>query len=81
MLIGYKKDNLGEVVWWKSTNGEKNFTKTKVLISENKSNFDLSSMVRNANSEAKIIVVKKVRNQFAKMYLLGENRPVERTGN
>ena len=34
ILLGYNKDNFDEVAWWKSTNGEKSFTKTKVLIRE-----------------------------------------------
>lgn len=78
MLIGYKENNIGEVAWWKSTNGGKNFTKKEVLISQKGANFDLTNFIRHANIDAQILVASKNKSNLRNMFLIGDNGPVKR---
>ena len=70
-----------EVAWWQSTDGGKSFSKGKVLLDRKRTRFSLTSMIRNAHPDARIMVAGSNRadkNDFREMYLLGDNGPVKR---
>ncbi|MCK4921680.1 MAG: BNR-4 repeat-containing protein [Bacteroidales bacterium] len=72
-------DGRGEVAWWHTTNGGQSFTKGEVLIRQEKTNFAITSWLRNAHPNARVVAVGKIgSSDFRKMYLLGDEGPVKR---
>ena len=70
-----------EVAWWHSTDGGQSFAKGDVLIKHKRTRFALTSLIRNAHPDARIIAAGNNRadkNDFREMYLLGDNGPVKR---
>ena len=70
-----------EVAWWHSTDVGRSFTKGENLISRKRSRFALTSLIRNAHPDARIIAAgnnNADNNDFREMYLLGDNGPVKR---
>jgi len=70
-----------EVAWWHSKDGGKSFIKGETLIKREKTRFALSSMIRNAHPDARVIAAGNNRadkNLFREMYLLGDDGPVKR---
>jgi hypothetical protein len=70
-----------EVAWWHSTDGGESFVKSEVVLEQKRTRYSLSSMIRNAHPDARIIVAGNNRvekGEFREMYLLGDNGPVKR---
>jgi hypothetical protein len=70
-----------EVAWWHSTDGGKSFAKGEVLLDRKRTRFSLTSMIRNAHPDARVIAAGNNRadkNDFREMYLLGDSGPVKR---
>ncbi len=70
-----------EVAWWHSRDGGQSFAKGDVLLKRERTRFALTSMIRNAHPDARIIAAGNNRadkNLFREMYLLGDHGPVKR---
>lgn len=73
-----KKTNR-EVGWWRSDDGGKKFVQDEPLLSFEKSGISITSLIRNAHPDARVIVSKKNGpTDFCKLYLLGNNGPIQR---
>jgi len=72
----------GKVAWWHSTDGGKSFAKGDVLLSRERTRFSLTTFIRNAHPDARIIAAGNNRadkNDYREMYLLGDNGPLKRS--
>ncbi len=80
LLLAHRDDEgTGEVAWWHSVNGGDSFQKGDVLLSLEKAGLGITSMIRNAHPDARVVVVgKRGSSDFGKMYLLGDHGPVKR---
>lgn len=86
MLIAYKNEDedesVGKIIWWNKVVGDDGevFEEADLAIFEfRKTSFLLSSLIRNAEPEAKWLAVgKKGSSNFGKMYLLGDQGAVQR---
>lgn len=73
------RDDMGEMSRWDSFDGGESFKKGDVLLRRKNANFAISSLIDNAHPDARIIVAEKEKEtDFRKMYLLGDNGPVQR---
>lgn len=78
-LLGSSEGQSGEVAWWQSVNGGKEFNKVEVLISNEGGTFDLSHFVRNAHPDARIVATQKIKGtDYSRIFLLGDKGPVMR---
>lgn len=76
------KEGVGEVSRWDSFNAGDTFKQATVFLRRKKSSFAISSRIKNAHPDARIIVAEKEQGTyFRKMYLLGDNGPVKRSAN
>ncbi|PWH84626.1 hypothetical protein DIS18_08045 [Algibacter marinivivus] len=72
-------DDVGEISRWDSFDGGKSFKKSTVFLSRKNSSFVISSLIDNAHPDARIIVAQKEDGtDFRKMYLIGDNGPIQR---
>ena len=78
LLLAYKEDTIGEIAWWHSTDGGININKGDVLLRQNKTNFIMSEMIRNAHPDARIIVCGKFKGDNKRMYLVGDKGAIQR---
>ena len=70
-----------EVTWWHSADGGQSFAEGENLIRREKTNFAITSMIRNAHPDARVIAAgndKADKSLFRKLYLLGDNGPIKR---
>jgi hypothetical protein len=73
-------DNIGEISRWDSFNGGESFQKKKVFLQRKNSSFVISALIANPHPDARIIVGEKEKGtNYRKMYLLGDNGPIERS--
>jgi len=79
-LIGYKEDGGdGVVAWWNSDDGGSSFAKGDELLRREKAGFAISSIIRNAHPDARVLVAERLPStDFRKMFLLGDKGPVQR---
>jgi hypothetical protein len=78
-LESNNKEDVGEVSRWDSFNGGDTFKQATVFLSRKNSSFVISSLIKNAHPDARMIVAEKEKGtDFRKMYLLGDNGPVKR---
>lgn len=67
----------GIVAWWESRDRGKSFRKSGELLRKPKASFAISSFIRNAHPDARIIVAERAAGVSARrMYLLGDNGPI-----
>ena len=81
MEVSLILDGSDEVAWWHSTDGGQSFAKGDVLISRKRTNFAISTLIRNAHPDARVIAAgndKAAKSQFRKLYLLGDKGPIKR---
>jgi len=79
LLLARKDDDgKGEVAWWNSVDGGQRFAKGDVLIELKTTGFSITSMIRNAHPDARVVVAGKKSNDYCRMYLLGDRGPVKR---
>ena len=81
LLLAHKDDEgTGEVAWWHSVGGGERFNKGDVLISLKKTGLSITSMIRNGHPDARVVLAgKKGNTDFVKMYLLGDQGPIQRS--
>ena len=73
------KEGVGEVSRWDSFDAGESFEQANLMLSRKNSRFAISSLIHNAHPDARIIVAEKEPGtDFRKMYLLGDNGPVQR---
>ena len=78
-ILAYKEEGDGVVAWFNSTDGGKSFKKGRQLLKRSGSGFAISSMIRNAHPDARVIVAEKPPGtDFRRMHLLGDNGPIRR---
>ena len=79
-LIGYREEaGDGVVAWWNSADGGASFAKGEELLRRDKAGWSMSSLIRNAHPDARVLVAEKTRgSDWARMYLLGDKGPVTR---
>jgi hypothetical protein len=82
MDVSLLLDGSDEVAWWHSTDGGRSFAKGDVLISRERTTFAISTIIRNAHPDARVIAAgndKDANSLFRKLYLLGDQGPIKRT--
>lgn len=73
------KEGFGEVSRWDSSNAGATFKQAKVLLRRKDAGFAISSLIKNPHPDARIIVAEKqAGTEVRRMYLLGDNGPVQR---
>jgi hypothetical protein len=80
LLLAHKDDEgTGVVSWWHSIDGGQRFNKGDVLINRRKTSLKITSMIRNAHPDARVVVAgKKGSSDFCRMYLLGDHGAIQR---
>lgn len=80
VLLGSKENGGGQVAWWESSDGGRNFVKKEVLIDNPGANFQLSHLIRYAHSDAYIIATQKViGTDYSRIHLLGDDGSIKRS--
>ncbi|MBR9908836.1 MAG: hypothetical protein GYB33_00615 [Gammaproteobacteria bacterium] len=78
-LLAYNEGSDGVVARWNSTDGGAGFKRGDILLRRDNASFAITSLIRNAHPDARVIVAEKPRDtDFRKMYLLGDSGPVRR---
>ena len=78
-LESKNKEDVGEISRWDSFNGGDTFKKATVFLRRKNASFVISSLIKNAHPDARMIVAEKEKGTvFRKMYLLGDNGAVKR---
>ena len=73
-------NDVGEISKWDSFNGGESFKKGTVFLQRKNTSFVISSLIDNPHPDARIIVGEKQEgSDFKKMYLLGDNGPIQRS--
>jgi hypothetical protein len=81
MDVSLLLDGGDEVAWWRSTDGGQSFAKGEALISRERTNFAISTFIRNAHPDARVVAAgndKAANSLFRKLYLLGDQGPIKR---
>ena len=79
LLLAYKEEGIGEIAWWNSTDGGQSFVKGDVLIKNKNTGFNITSMIRNAHPDARVIIAGQYHEgDFRYMHLVGDNGPIKR---
>jgi len=69
----------GVVAIWTSTDGGESFSKTKELIRRPNASFATTTVIKNSHPDARVIVGERSQSTpDRKIYLLGENGPIQR---
>ena len=67
------------IAYFKTTDGGENFVKDKELLRRKGATWALTAIIENAHPEAQIIVAEKTADTpWSKVYLVGENGPIQR---
>lgn len=73
------KEGVGEISRWDSFDAGNTFKQAKVLLSRKDARFAISSLIKNPHPDARLIVAEKQpETDVRRMYLLGDNGPVQR---
>ncbi len=81
MDVSLLLDGSDEVAWWHSADGGQSFATGDVLVSRKRTNFAISTIIRNAHPDARVIAAgndKAANSLFRKLNLLGDHGPVKR---
>ena len=79
LLAGKNAEGNGELAWWRSVDGGQRFVQDDALLSLKKTGMPISSLIRNAHPDARVLVAgKRGNSDFCKLYLVGDNGPVQR---
>ncbi|MCP9767854.1 hypothetical protein EGI22_08010 [Lacihabitans sp. LS3-19] len=76
-------NNTAEIAWWQADENGKNWTKETPLVTSKNGKYVMSSLIRNAHPDARVIVAEIPNTPMAvdsKMYLIGDHGPVKRFG-
>ncbi|WAJ71959.1 BNR-4 repeat-containing protein [Catenovulum adriaticum] len=78
-ILGYQEDNDGVISYFDSHDGGKNFTKGEELLRRENANWALTTQIKNAHPDARLIVAEKQKGtNWRKVYLVGDNGPIKR---
>ncbi|MEX0330988.1 MAG: BNR-4 repeat-containing protein [Puniceicoccaceae bacterium] len=79
-LLGYRgASGDGVVAWWRSTDGGKTFNKGEELLRRENAGWAVTSLIKNAHPDARVIVAEKPPGtDWRRVYLLGDKGPVQR---
>lgn len=81
-ILADKDDKDGIVAWWESVDGGNSFNKTKELLRRPNASFAVTTLIKNAHSDALMLVAEKSKSSpHRKIYLIGEYGPVKRALN
>lgn len=73
------EEGVGEVGRWDSFDGGVTFSKADVFLRRENARLIISSLIDNSHPDARLIVAEKQQGtDYRKMYLLGDNGPLER---
>ncbi len=79
VLASQNQKGGGTVGWWQSTDGGVSFKRTRELLRRPNVSFAISSFIRNAHPDARIMVAERLRGTGRRnMYLLGDSGAVQR---
>jgi len=81
MLLSQRLAGKGELCWWKTTNGGLAWDKGPCLLSIENAEIGISSLVRNAHPDARVVaseIIPNQKNLYRKLYLLGDRGAVRR---
>jgi len=80
LLLQHKEEGTGEIAWWHSIDGGQSFDKGDVLLRRQDTRFLISSIIRSAHPDARIVAMGKTgESDFGKMYLLGDHGAIKRS--
>ncbi len=78
-ILGYKEGSDGVIAWWDSSDGGVSFSKGKELLRRENAGWAVTSIIRNAHPDARIVVAEKPRGtDWRRVYLVGDRGPVQR---
>ena len=78
-LLGYKENGDGIISYYNSTDGGQTFNKGKELLRSKNAAWSLTALIDNAHPDARIIVAEKLKSSnWRKLYLVGDNGPIQR---
>lgn len=81
-LESKSQEDVREISRWDSFDGGESFKKGPVFLSRKNSGFVISALIDNPHPDARMIVgAKEKGTDFKKMYLLGDNGPIQRSKN
>lgn len=79
-ILGYQENNEGVISYFNSVDGGESFTKGKELLRRPKAGWGLTALIKDAHPDARMIVAEKPRGtNWRKVYLVGDNGPIQRT--
>lgn len=77
--LGYQEDEYGVIAFYNSDDGGESFNKGKELLRRKGATWALTSLIENAHPNARLIVAEKQKGSaWSKVYLLGDNGPIQR---
>ncbi|MGJ8691807.1 MAG: BNR-4 repeat-containing protein [Thalassotalea sp.] len=78
-LLGYQEKGDGIISYFNSTDSGKTFTKGKELLRREQATWSLTALIDNAHPDARVIVAEKLKSSpWRKIYLVGDNGPIQR---
>ncbi len=81
MLLDRNHDGTGSIDWWNTTDGGRTWAKGDNVFSLNGAGFEMTTLVRNAHPDARMLVGGQLANQehlYHHMYLIGDRGPLTR---
>lgn len=77
--LGYEEQNDGVIAYFNSQDGGKTFNKGQELLRRKGAGWALTALVDNAHPDARLIVAEKPKGtNWRRIYLLGDNGPIQR---
>lgn len=78
-ILGYKEDGDGIISYYNTADGGKTFSKGKELLRRPKAGWALTALIDNAHPDARMIVAEKPPGtNWRRIYLVGDNGPIQR---
>ncbi|WP_440877096.1 BNR-4 repeat-containing protein [Thalassotalea sp. PLHSN55] len=79
--LAYEDEQDGVIAFFNSNNGGESFIKGKEMLRRKGATWAITSIIDNAHADARVIVAEKQKgtNNWHKVYLLGDNGPIQRS--
>lgn len=78
-ILADKDGNDAVLAYWRSTDNGATFSKEKELLRRPNASFAITTLIKDAHPDAKILVAEKARGRADhRIYLVGENGPISR---
>ena len=81
MLLDRNHEGTGSIDWWATADGGRTWARGDNVFSLNGAGFEVTTLVRNAHPDARMLVAGKVAGQehlYHHMYLIGDRGPLTR---